>query len=134
MILDLQKAILDRLTADTELVAIVPRIYADPPQDSDFPFAYLHQYEVYPDDTSGVLCDVVDFMIAVVDRPRGGGKTSTIKAIERIIELLHRAESEITVAGHQVISLEYESYTIDMLGDGLTFLGEASLESKLQQL
>jgi hypothetical protein len=120
---DLQKAIYEKLIANSGLMAQVSGIYDNVPQETSYPFIsfgrnYSKKYDVLGKNGLEQKLDIEIWS-------REGGKKQSAYIMESVYSLLHNAE--IVIAGHNLISMEVISTSINLESDGCTYHGIISL-------
>jgi len=123
--LELQKAVLARLTGDSALMATLTAVtdrqrpVADGGAAAGFPYLhatiFLDEWDT--DDTEGF-----EALIRVHTWSRSGSYAETKSVQGRLYELLHRV-TDLTVAGHHLILIRRESSWAETDPDGITIHG-----------
>lgn len=131
--LALQKGIRAALVADAGVAALISaRVYDEPPQDVAFPYARFGSIEPSAFDTDTTEGAIVTIGIEAHSRS-ASGRVEAVRIAEAIKKALHRKESSVSVAGHNLVELIFQTYsaTRDDEGRGYTavVLFQAMLES-----
>lgn len=124
----LQKAIYDKLTENTPLMAIVSGVFDYPPQQAIFPFVSIGKTSFFA--ISSLLESTVryQFDINVFSRESGHKQVSDI--IKIIYELLHNGS--ISVAGKTLVAMRCEGNTMELENDGWTYRASLRLSVVLR--
>lgn len=118
-LLELQKAILAKLTGDTALMALAEGVYDRVPVHASFP--YIAIGDASADDWSGVEVNGVETRADIQVYSRQGGRKEALTLMKRVYELLH--DGSLTVTGHVLVQIRMERADIRQLTDGATYRG-----------
>jgi hypothetical protein len=122
--LALQKGLIAALDADADLAALVgDRIYDAPPRDVAFPYVRVARFDVAPQDTDGTQAAEVLVTIEAHARPVAG-RVECARIAGAIRVALHRKETDVTVAGFDLVELVFQELQIERIGDeGVEYRG-----------
>lgn len=125
---DIQKAIYQRLTGDSGLMAQVSGVYDHVPHDAIFP--YISVYYIKSTDwstrtTRGVECEM---QISVWSRE--GGRKQTAAIMNTAFNLLH--DASFAVDNNTLVLSRMVGSSIELENDGLTYEGRMQLRMLLE--
>tara|TARA_R110000803_G_scaffold39926_2_gene86044 strand:+ start:296 stop:715 length:420 start_codon:yes stop_codon:yes gene_type:complete len=132
-LLALQKGLRAALIANTDVAAIVSaRIYDEPPQPVVFP--YIRFGDISPNvfDTDTTLGALVDVSIQAHSRS-ASGRVEAAQMAETVRAALHRQETSVTVAGHNLVELIFEGILVTTDTDGRGHTAVVSLQAMLEE-
>lgn len=120
---NIQKAIYDKLTGNSQLMAIVSEIYDYPPQSAVFPFVLIANPSSSNIFSLAETTKEYSFDINIFAREAGNKQVYDI--IEIIYGLLHNGT--ISVAGKILVFMRCEGSSIGLENDGWTYRGNLRL-------
>ncbi len=115
----LQKAIYEKLTGNSQLMAAVTGIFDNPTQGTAFPFITIG--DVSSGDLSNLGKDVIEQQIYLHVWSREGGHKQASDIMEIIYGLLHNGT--VTISGKTVVMMRFVTTKIQMESDGWTYHG-----------
>lgn len=124
----LQKAVYQRLSGDSALMALVQGVYDRVVQGSAFPYVSLSGWEAV--DWSSMTTDGVACQFTLHVWSREGGHKQAVKIMERLYVLLHDS-SPVLEAG-ALISIRYVSSNVGLEDDGSTYCGKMRFRALVQ--
>lgn len=127
---NLQKAIYEKLTGDSSLMAIVSGVFDYPPQSALFPFVTIGN--IHSSDISNLASDVMAYSCDVSIYSREAGHKQTADIMEIIYGLLHNRN--VSISGKTLVVVRCESSSIGLENDGLTYQGIMRLKVILQSV
>ena len=120
--LAVQKGVRAALVADTAITSIVSqRVYDEPPQDAAFP--YLRFVEIQPSAFDTDTTEGAEVSISLEAHSRSAsGRVEAVRIVEAVKEALHRQEASITLEGHNLVEMIFQTYSVtrDDVGRGYT--------------
>ena len=123
--LDLQRGVNLALKADAAIIALVgARIYDKPPTQPTFPYILLGNFQVNNEDTTGTLAAFVTASIEAHSNSLAGS-VECQQVIEAIRALLHRGETNVTLANHTLVELIEQTAQVSRNPSGVSFTGVA---------
>ena len=131
--LALQKGIRAALVADATITGLVgSRVYDEPPQNVTFP--YMRFGDIDPsafdtDDTEGALVGV---SIEAHSRS-ASGRVEVVQMAEAVREALHRQEAAVTVAGHTLVELIFQTFSVTRDNEGRGYTAVIALQAMLEE-
>lgn len=127
--LALQKALITRLKADADIIALVGgRVYDEPPQNATFPLLRLGELNVSALRASCVRAATVTFGIEAESRPTSGRVEAT-RCAEAVVAALDGYA--LSVTGFSTVSLLWRGTTVDRDGDGESYTAIAAFTAVL---
>ena len=125
---NLQKAVYEKLTGNSQLMAIISGVFDYPPQSAVFPFVNIGNATISEVlNLSGYITEY-QFDINIFAREAGHKQTADI--MEIIYGLLHNGT--ISVSGKTLVVMRFESSSIQLENDGWTYQGIMRLRVILQ--
>lgn len=124
-LLEIQKAIYAKLTADTTLMAMISGVYDRVKENTAYPYVALAEMDAQ--DWSSQTTAGLESNVFVEVFSRGGGRKECLTICERIHTVLH--DASLTMTGHRLVQIRFVRGTTQLLADGLTTRGE--IEFKL---
>lgn len=131
-LLSLQKGLRAALAANSEVTAIVSsRIYDEPPQNVSFP--YLRFGDITPAvfDTDTIEGALVTISIEGHSRSPSG-RVEAAQMVEAVKSALHRQELSVTVQGHTLVELIYETFSVTRDAEGRGYTAVIVLQAMLE--
>lgn len=132
--LALQKGLRAALAADAGVAALVSsRIYDEPPQNVTFP--YIRFGDITPNafDTDTALGASVDISIEVHSRS-ASGRVEAARIVEAVRAALHRQEASVTVAGHTLVELIFQVFSVTRDDEGRGYTAVIALQAMLEEI
>ena len=132
--LALQKGLRAALAADAGVAALVSgRIYDEPPQNVTFP--YIRFGDITPNafDTDTALGASVDISIEVHSRS-ASGRVEAARIVEAVRAALHRQEASVTVAGHTLVELIFQVFSVTRDDEGRGHTAVIALQAMLEEI
>jgi hypothetical protein len=126
--LPLQKAIYQRLIADTALMALIVGVYDRPSHNTNFPYVTLGESSI--SDWSTKTTTGLDQKVILHVWSREGGRTQAATIMERIFALLH--EVNFSVVGQTLVLIRFLSSSILLEDDGGTYQGVMRFHALLE--
>ena len=131
--LALQKGIRAALVADSGVTSLVStRVYDEPPQDVTFP--YLRFGDINPDvfDTDTTEGSLVALSLEAHSRS-ASGRVEAVQIVEAVKEALHRQEASVTVQGHTLVELIFQTYSVTRDNEGRGYTAVIALQAMLEE-
>jgi hypothetical protein len=120
----LQKAIYEKLTGNSPLMAQVSGIFDQPPQGTLFPYVTIG--DMIASEVSNLAVGGADYKFNIHIWSREAGHKQTADILKTIYELLHHGN--ISVAGQTLTVMQVISSSILLENDGITYHGEVRLQ------
>ena len=131
-LLALQKGVRAALVADAGVSALIgTRLYDEPPQNVTFPYARFGGIEPLAFDTDSMEGALVSFTIEAHSRS-ASGRVEAAQIAEAVKAALHRQEASVTVAGHTLVELIFETFSVTRDGEGRGYTAIVSLQAMLE--
>jgi len=131
--LALQKGLRAALVANTGVAALVgARIYDEPPQNVTFPYIRFGDIEPGAFDTDTIQGSLTGISIEVHSRS-ASGRVEAVRMVEAVRDALHRQEPSVTVAGHTLVELIYQTYSVTRDNEGRGYTAVISLQAMLEK-
>jgi len=131
--LALQKGLRAALVANTGVIALVgARIYDEPPQNVTFPYIRFGDIEPGAFDTDTIQGSLTGISIEVHSRS-ASGRVEAVRMVEAVRDALHRQEPSVTVAGHTLVELIYQTYSVTRDNEGRGYTAVISLQAMLEK-
>jgi hypothetical protein len=128
--LALQKAIHARLAGDAGLAALVGmRIHDNVPGDTGFPYLTLGEAQV--SDWSAGEAGGAEHRLTFNAYSRGGGRAEAKSIMGAVHAALH--EAALTLEGHHLVNLRFESAETRREADGATWRGSIRFRAVTEQ-
>lgn len=131
--LALQKGLRAALVADAGVSALVgARIYDEPPQNVTFPYIRFGDIEPGAFDTDTIEGSLTGISIEAQSRS-ASGRVEAVRMVEAVRDALHRQEPSVTVAGHTLVELIYQTYSVTRDNEGRGYTAVISLQAMLEK-
>jgi hypothetical protein len=132
-ILSLQKGLRAALVADSDLSALVSsRIYDEPPQNVAFP--YVRFGDITPSAFDTDTTQGASVTISIESHSRSpSGRVEAARMAEAIKSALHRQEAFVTVEGHTLVELIFETFQITRDTEGRGYTAVNVLQAMLEK-
>ena len=131
-LLALQKGVRAALVADASISGLIGnRLYDEPPQNVTFPYARFGGIEPLAFDTDSMEGALVSFTIEAHSRS-ASGRVEAAQIAEAVKAALHRQEASVTVAGHTLVELIFETFSVTRDGEGRGYTAIVSLQAMLE--
>jgi len=131
-LLALQKGIRAALVADAGVTGLIgQRLYDEPPQNVTFPYARFGNIEPLAFDTDTTEGALVSFSIEANSRS-ASGRVEAAQIAEAIKAALHRQEASVTVAGHTLVELIFDTISVTRDNEGRGYTAIVSLQAMLE--
>lgn len=130
--LALQAALITAMEASVEVTALVDdRIYDEPPDSPQLPYIRLGAIEPLPARTTCGNGKRILFGIEAHSRPNSGRVEAT-RICEALEVLFDGNPASLSLSGHRVSSLDYQTQTTGRENDGKTYLGIIAFQAMIQ--
>lgn len=131
--LALQKGLRATLAANSGVTSIVStRIYDEPPQNVTFPYIRFGDIEPSAFDTDTTEGSLVSVSIEAHSRS-ASGRVEAAQMVEAVKEALHRQEASVTVAGHTLVELIFQTFSVTRDGEGRGYTAVIALQAMLEE-
>jgi hypothetical protein len=131
--LALQKGLRAALAADAGVTALVgTRIYDEPPQNVTFPYIRFGDIEPGAFDTDTIEGSLTGVSIEAHSRS-ASGRVEAVRMVEAVKAALHRQEDAVTVSGHTLVELIFQTYSVTRDGEGRGYTAVISLQAMLEK-
>lgn len=131
--LALQKGLRAALAANSGVTSIVStRIYDEPPQNVTFPYIRFGDIEPSAFDTDTTEGSLVSVSIEAHSRS-ASGRVEAAQIVEAVKEALHRQEASVTVAGHTLVELIFQTFSVTRDGEGRGYTAVIALQAMLEE-
>jgi len=131
--LALQKGILAALRANSGVTALVStRIYDEPPQNVTFPYMRFGEIQPSAFDTDTTEGSIVGISIEAYSRS-ASGRVEATQMVEAVKEALHRQEASVTVTGHTLVELIFQTYSVTRDDEGRGYTAVIALQAMLEE-
>ena len=131
-LLSLQKGLRAALAADTDVTAIVSsRIYDEPPQNVSFPYVRFGDITPAAFDTDTIEGALVTVSIEGHSRSPSG-RVEAAQMVEAVKAALHRQELSVTVQGHTLVELIFETFSVTRDAEGRGYTAVIVLQAMLE--
>jgi hypothetical protein len=131
--LALQKGIRAALVADSGTTSLVStRIYDEPPQDVTFPYLRFGGIEPSAFDTDTTEGSLVSMSLEAHSRS-ASGRVEAVRIVEAVKAALHRQEASVTVTGHTLVELIFQTYSVTRDGEGRGYTAVIALQAMLEE-
>lgn len=127
--LELQKAIVEALTGDVTLMALVEGVYNHVPQDSAFPYIVVGEATSSDYSTMTTQAEEITSTVLVFSRARGSKQSLEIMA--RLRELLHNAA--LALDGCTLIFQRFQEASITQTEDTNTWQGTVEFKALIEE-
>ena len=115
----LQSALYVRLSGDAALSAMISGVFDHVPDHTDYPYVTLGDASSRDWSTTTTTGADTQFTLSIYSR--SGGRKETLLIMERLHTLLHGVA--LAISGHQCVSLRHSTSSVQLEGDGLTYVG-----------
>lgn len=131
--LALQKGIRAALVANAGVTALVStRVYDEPPQDVAFPYMRFGDINPSAFDTDTTEGSLVTLSLEAHSRS-ASGRVEAVQMVEAVKEALHRQEAAVTVSGHTLVELIFQTYSVTRDGEGRGYTAVIALQAMLEE-
>jgi hypothetical protein len=131
--LALQKGILAALRANSGVTALVStRIYDEPPQNVTFPYMRFGEIQPSAFDTDTTEGSIVGLSVEAHSRS-ASGRVEATQMVEAVKEALHRQEASVTVTGHTLVELIFQTYSVTRDDEGRGYTAVIALQAMLEE-
>ena len=131
-LLSLQRGLRAALAADTDVTAIVSsRIYDEPPQNVSFPYLRFGDITPAAFDTDTIEGALVTVSIEGHSRSPSG-RVEAAQIAEAVKAALHRQELSVTVQGHTLVELIFETFSVTRDAEGRGYTAVIVLQAMLE--
>lgn len=131
--LSLQKGVRAALAADAGVSALVgTRIYDEPPQDVTFPYVRFNDISPSAYDTDTTEGAEVTLSLQAHSRS-ASGRVEAVQIAEAIKDALHRQEASVTVAGHDLLEVIYQTFSATRDADGRGYTAVIVFQATLEK-
>jgi len=131
--LSVQKGVRAALVANagvTDLVA--QRVYDEPPQDVAFP--YLRFGDISPNAFDTDTTEGAEVTISLEAHSRSAsGRVEAVQVVEAVKEALHRQEAAVTVAGHNLVEMIFQTFSVTRDDEGRGYTAVIVLQAMLEE-
>lgn len=129
--LALQKALIATLRSDAGLTALVgARVYDEPPERVQRPYARLGNLDLAPFRTAGKVAWSVTFSIEGHSRPKQG-RVQAARIAQAAITALDQQHAGISVTGFRLAWVEFVTATTVRASDGKSYQSNAAFDAVL---
>jgi hypothetical protein len=130
--LALQAGLRAALVANSDVTALVStRVYDEPPQTPTFPYVRFLAIEPEAFDTDNTEGALVTVTFECHSRS-ASGRVEAARVAEAIKTALHRQETAVTVAGHTLVELIFENYSVTRDTEGRGYTAVVALQAMLE--
>lgn len=126
----IQQALHGILSSDTELAGMVTGIFDFVPAKTDYPYVTLGDSRATDQSTQNQRFTQLSLTLQIYSRARGRKEADQI--MQRIHTLLDGAA--LVAEDFQIVDLRYTQSQIDLLRDGLTYLGKIQFNAFVEHL
>jgi len=132
--LAVQKGVRAALVANAGVTDIVgQRVYDEPPQDAVFP--YLRFVETQPSAFDTDTTEGAEVSISLEAHSRSAsGRVEAVRIVEAVKEALHRQEASITLEGHNLVEMIFQTYSVTRDDDGRGYTAVIVLQAMLEEI
>lgn len=132
-LLPLQKGLRAALVANSDVTAIVStRVYDEPPQDVAFPYVRFGDITPAAFDTDTTEGALVAVSIEAHSRSPSG-RVEAAQIAEAVKSALHRQELAVTVQGHTLVELIFETFQVTRDTEGRGYTAVIVLQAMLEE-
>ena len=132
-LLSLQKGLRAALVANSDVTANVStRVYDEPPQDVAFPYVRFGDITPAAFDTDTIEGALVTVSIEAHSRSPSG-RVEAAQIAEAIRAALHRQELAVTVQGHTLVELIFETFQVTRDTEGRGYTAVIVLQAMLEE-
>jgi hypothetical protein len=108
------------------------RVYDEPPQDVTFPYLRFGGIEPSAFDTDTTEGALVSIGIEAHSRS-ASGRVEAMRIVEAVKAALHRQEATITVTGHNLIEMIFQTFSATRDGDGRGYTAVIVLQAMVEK-
>lgn len=127
-----QVALIAALKANAAVTALVgSRIYDEPPQDVKFPYIHITEISPYAEDTDCTQGATVQIGLQAHSRSIQG-RVECVRVAEAVQSALHRNEGALTVSGHNLIEMIFQTYVTDRDPEGRGYTSRMAFQALLE--
>lgn len=131
--LALQKGVRAALVADGTITGLVgSRVYDEPPQNVTFPYMRFGDIDPSAFDTDNTEGALVGVSIEAHSRA-ASGRVEVVQMAEAVREALHRQEAAVTVAGHTLVELIFQTFSVTRDNEGRGYTAVIALQAMLEE-
>jgi hypothetical protein len=131
--LALQKGVRAALVADATITGLVgSRVYDEPPQNVTFPYMRFGDIDPSAFDTDNTEGALVGVSIEAHSRA-ASGRVEVVQMAEAVREALHRQEASVTVAGHTLVELIFQTFSVTRDNEGRGYTAVIALQAMLEE-
>lgn len=131
--LALQKGVRAALVADATITGLVgPRVYDEPPQNVTFPYMRFGDIDPSAFDTDNTEGALVGVSIEAHSRA-ASGRVEVVQMAEAVREALHRQEGAVTVSGHTLVELIFQTFSVTRDNEGRGYTAVIALQAMLEE-
>ncbi len=120
---NVQKAIYEKLTANSSLMSAVSGVFDQVPQDTAFPLVIIG--DIRADNIANLAKNGIEHRIIINVFSREAGKKQAADIMGIIEGVLHN--NSINVSGQTFVSMEFIESSIELENDGRTYRGTIDL-------
>ena len=132
-LLALQKGLRAALVASSDVTAIVStRVYDEPPQDVAFPYLRFGDITPAAFDTDTIEGSLVSVSVEAHSRSPSG-RVEAAQMAEAVKAALHRQEASITVQGHTLVELIFQTFSVTRDAEGRGYTAVIVLQAMLEE-
>lgn len=130
--LALQAGLRAALVANSGVTDLVgTRIYDEPPQEPTFPYVRFLAIDPEAFDTDTIEGALVTVTFECHSRS-ASGRVQAVSIAEAIKAALHRQEAAVTVTGHNLVELIFETYSATRDSEGRGYTAVVALQAMLE--
>lgn len=131
--LALQKGVRAALVADAIITGLVgSRVYDEPPQNVTFPYMRFGDIDPSAFDTDNTEGALVGVSIEAHSRA-ASGRVEVVQMAEAVREALHRQEASVTVSGHTLVELIFQTFSVTRDNEGRGYTAVIALQAMLEE-
>jgi len=131
--LALQKGVRAALVADATITGLVgSRVYDEPPQNVTFPYMRFGDIDPSAFDTDNTEGALVGVSIEAHSRA-ASGRVEVVQMAEAVREALHRQEAAVAVAGHTLVELIFQTFSVTRDNEGRGYTAVIALQAMLEE-
>ncbi len=120
---NIQKAIYEKLTGNSQLMALIGGVFDNVPQETAFPFVTIG--DIFASESSSLGKNGVEQKLSINIWSREAGHKQTAEIMDVIYGLLHNGV--LTIAGQIIIAVRITSSSIRLEDDGWTYHGTMNM-------
>jgi hypothetical protein len=131
--LSVQKGVRAALVANAGVTDIVgQRVYDEPPQDVTFP--YLRFGDISPNAFDTDTTEGAEVTISLEAHSRSAsGRVEAVQVVEAVKEALHRQEAAVTVTGHNLVEMIFQTFSVTRDDEGRGYTAVIVLQAMLEE-